>query len=164
MKITPRLLAVLGLLSTGALAWADDAPTPVLAPNVRKEMVAQADSVLTARPLGLAANLADPFHSPAFAEATGHAVKASPDAGVQVKLGPKSEREILQGIASGLKPTGNFVVNGEPTLFFGQKRVKPGTTLTINFEGAEYIVEIVSIDHANFTLRLNREEFTRPIK
>jgi len=49
-------------------------------------------------------------------------------------------------------------------LVFGQKRVKAGGLLTITFEGNEYTLEIVSIAPPNFTLRLNREEFTRPIK
>jgi hypothetical protein len=47
---------------------------------------------------------------------------------------------------------------------FGQKRVKAGGFLTITFEGNEYTLEIASIERPNFTLRLNREEFTRPIK
>ena len=34
----------------------------------------------------------------------------------------------------------------------------------ITFEGTEYTVEVTAIENNNFTLRLNREEFTRPIK
>ena len=34
----------------------------------------------------------------------------------------------------------------------------------ITFEGNQYTLEITSIDRTNFTLRLNREEFTRTIK
>jgi hypothetical protein len=80
--------------------------------------------------------------------------------------GARSNRDLLQTIATSaaLKPSGFFVLGGEPTLVFGQKRVKAGGSLTITFEGSEYTLEIVSIERPNFTLRLNREEFTRPIK
>jgi hypothetical protein len=162
MKTTTRILATVGLLAAASLA-ADEPATPVLAPSARKESLAKAEALLSQKPLGVPANASDPFHSEAFAEATGHA-RVATDVGQTPKAGPKTEHDILVGIANGLKPTGNFVIGGQPTLFFGQKHVKPGTSLTINFEGAEYIVEITAIDHANFTLRLNREEYTRPIK
>ena len=88
--------------------------------------------------------------------------------GAVVAQGPapvvRSERQILQAIATSLKPTGNFIVSGEHTLIFGQKRVKAGGFLTITFEGTEYTLEITAIERTSFTLRLNREEFTRPIK
>jgi hypothetical protein len=161
MNTRARIFATLGLIAACSIAKADDV-TPVIAPAVRKDALAKAEALLSQKPIGLPANLNDPFHSDAFAEATGHAVHGS-DLGPP-KPGPRTDHDILAGIASGLKPTGNFVVGGEETLFFGQKRVKPGTTLTINFEGAEYIVEITAIDRTSFTLRLNREEYTRPIK
>jgi hypothetical protein len=163
MKTSYRLLALLGALAAGSVAVAEDI-APVIAPSVRKDALAKAEALLSQKQLGLPANASDPFHSDAFAEASGHAVHPSTDSGPAVKTGPRTEHDILVGIASGLKPTGNFVIGGQQTLFFGQKRVKPGTTLTINFEGAEYIVEITAIDHTSFTLRLNREEYTRPIK
>ena len=79
-------------------------------------------------------------------------------------VAPKTDRDILQAIAASLKPTGNFVLSGQPTLVFGQKRVKAGGLVTITFEGTEYTLEITAIERTSFTLRLNREEFTRPIK
>jgi hypothetical protein len=160
MNTPTRLVVVVGLLAAGSLASAEDA-SPVLSPVVRKEAVAKADALLSQKPLGLPANASDPFHSDAFRDLTGQ--RPSPTPG-PAPVGPRTDHDILVGIASGLKPSGNFEIGGVETLFFGQKRVKPGTTLTINFEGAEYIVEITAIDHTNFTLRLNREEFTRPIK
>ena len=86
------------------------------------------------------------------------------DVAVATPVGPRSTRELLQGIGASLKPSGFFVLGGEPTLVFGQKRVKAGGLLTITSEGNEYTLEIVSIAPPNFTLRLSREEFTRPIK
>jgi hypothetical protein len=158
---TFRLLIAFGAATTFAgLVSAEDIQ-PVIAPSVRKEALARADALLSSKKLGLPANSIDPFHSEAFAEATGHLVRA--DAGPK-PVGPKSAHDILAGIAAGLKPSGNFVIGGQEVLLFGEKRVKPGTNLTINFEGTEYTVEITAINHTSFTLRLNREEFTRPIK
>lgn len=162
MKTLKLIFAASTLLGLVLSARGDDIK-PVIAPNVRKEALAKADALLSAKPLGLPANANDPFHSDAFAEATGHAAHPATDVGPKV-AGPKTEHDILAGIASGLKPSGNFIIGGEEVLLFGQKRVKPGTTLTINFEGSEYTVEITAINHTSFTLRLNREEFTRPIK
>ena len=121
-----------------------------------------------ARQLVAAKNVAlpklDPFHSEAFRELMGlneKPVLASSDA---KPLGPRNNRELLQAIASALKPSGYYVFGGEPTLVFGQKRVKAGGLLTITFEGTEYTLEVANVDRTNFTLRLNRDEFTRPIK
>ena len=111
----------------------------------------------------VAAVTIDPFHSSAFSEMIS-GPKANPTAAVALGVSPRSEREILQAIATSLKPSGNFILSGQPTLVFGQKRVKAGGLLTITFEGTEYTLEITAIERTSFTLRLNREEFTRPIK
>jgi len=133
----------------------------------------KARSLLAMQPAAVPAELANPFNPPAFAEATGtasHATTATtgttPTTEPQVTkpAGPRTDSDILRDIAAGLKPSGFFVLGGEPTLVFGQKRVKAGGHLTITFEGTEYTLEISAIDRPNFTLRLNREEFTRPIK
>lgn len=100
----------------------------------------------------------NPFNPEGFGESPDN------DVAMATPVGPRSTRELLQGIGASLKPSGFFVLSGEPTLVFGQKRVKAGGLLTITFEGNEYTLEVVSISPPNFTLRLNREEFTRPIK
>lgn len=117
----------------------------------------------------------DPFYSPAFAEAVASMgrvsnlpTQAASNPGAteapRTPAGPRNDKELLQAIAQGLKPGGSIVLNGQPTLLFGQKRVKAGGVLTITFEGNQYTLEVVNIDRTNFTLRLNREEFTRSIK
>jgi hypothetical protein len=160
MKIL-RLTFSLAATAFLAIALRSEDIKPIIAPNVRKDELAKADALLSKKLLGLPANAVDPFYSEAFAEASGHAVHA--DTGPKL-AGPKTDHDIVAGIASGLKPSGNFVIGGQEVLLFGEKRVKPGSRLTINFEGAEYTVEITAITHTSFTLRLNREEFTRPIK
>jgi hypothetical protein len=153
-----------GVVLTGMVlgAWAED---DVSNPTKRIEGLAQAKALLTTKEA--AVSVKDPFHSEAFGEALGAAGSkggTTPTTTQAAPAGPRSNRDLLQAIAAGLKPSGFFVLSGEPTLVFGQKRVKAGGVLTIHFEGADYTLEIVSIERPNFTLRLNREEFTRPIK
>jgi hypothetical protein len=144
----------------------------VVNPAKRQEILDQAKSLLASK--GQEAPGKDPFHSEAYAESVAGGPRGetqtpnaeSTAAKVAVPAGPRSPRDLLQAIATSpsLKPSGYFVLGGQPTLVFGQKRVKAGSFLTITFEGTEYALEIVSIERPNFTLRLNREEFTRPIK
>jgi len=136
----------------------------IIPPGKRAEMLNRAKQLLAVPERPAATN--DPFHSQAFAEASGAVARApvaADPAGTRA-AGPRNAQDLLQAIAANLKPSGNFVVNGQHTLVFGQKRVKAGGTLTITFEGTEYTIEISAIESNNFTLRLNREEFTRPIK
>jgi hypothetical protein len=152
------------VLSAGLMVTAH-AAEEVSNPTKRIDALAQAKALLGAKDTSVAAK--DPFHSEAFVEALSLASGrgAPTDAGpVRPAQGPRSNRDLLQAIASSLKPSGFFVLSGEPTLVFGQKRVKAGGTLSIRFEDTDYTLEIVSIERPNFTLRLNREEFTRPIK
>lgn len=171
---TLRLAAPLTLLAVAAFA-ADVAP--VVAPAKRTESLATAQKLLASRDAAAPATLVDPFHSEAFAAAaaaSGAATAAnlggvSANAGAAGSAvgtrpaGPRSTRDLLQAIGDALKPSGFIVMGGQPSLSFGQKRVKPGGTLTITFEGAEYTVEVTAIDRTNFTLRLNNEEYTRPV-
>jgi hypothetical protein len=155
-------LGVIALLAS--LVVTVRAADDVSNPTKRIEALAQAKALLNAKDAVVAAK--DPFHSEAYGEALaagrgGPATDAGPARPTQ---GPRSNRDLLQSIAASLKPSGFFVLSGEPTLVFGQKRVKAGGTLSIRFEDTDYTLEIVSIERPNFTLRLNREEFTRPIK
>lgn len=173
---TLRLTASLALLAAAAIA-ADVAP--VVAPNKRTESLAAAQKLLAARDAAAPAGLLDPFHSEAFANAaatSGTAAVGNPTsatggsagsgaAGSTARPGaPRGTRDLLQAIGDALRPSGFIVMGGSPSLSFGQKRVKPGGTLTITFEGVEHTLEVTAIDRTNFTLRLNNEEYTRPIK
>ena len=163
------LILMLAGAQLAATARATEA-SDVLSPAKRQEIVDQAKKLLATRaPLP---PVIDPFHSEAFNELVGAAVRApgAATAGGETHdktpaaAGPRSSHDLLQAIAAGLKPSGSAIVGGEPILLFGQKRVKAGGSLTITFEGSEYTLEITAIAPPNFTLRLNREEFTRTIK
>ncbi len=174
MSFGPRFLIVVtaGAIALSGRIFAAEGEA-VVAPQKRQEVLDQAKAILAPKnpaPIGK-----DPFHSEAYAASIAGAARGSEGpptpsgdsaATRSAPTGPRNARDLLQAIATSpsLKPSGFFVLSGEPTLIFGQKRVKAGGFLTITFEGAEYTLEIVSITTPNFTLRLNREEFTRPIK
>lgn len=164
------VLATLVAVALSGRAFAAEGES-VAAPLKRQEVLDHAKGLLATPALPTAVK--DPFHSDAYADSLAGAVR-SPEGQVPagdntttvrtVPTGPRNARDLLQTIATSLKPSGFFVLGGQPTLVFGQKRVKAGGFLTITFEGNEYTLEIASIERPNFTLRLNREEFTRPIK
>lgn len=141
----------------------------VMSPTQREEMVDNARKLLAHREVKVVAN--DPFNPEGFSELvaglgrpTGTASTPSTDPQAGRPAGPRNDRDLAQAIGAVLKPTGFFTIGGQPTLLFGQKRVKAGGSVTITFEGSQYTLEITTIAPPNFTLRLNREEFTRTIK
>lgn len=156
------LLVTVAAITLASRAFAQE---DVVTPQKRQDALDQAKGMLavkTPAPVGK-----NPFHSEAYAESLSGGVRPEgSQTPTTTPTGPRNARDLLQAIATSpsLKPSGFFVLGGEPTLIFGQKRVKAGSLLTITFEGVEYALEIVSIERPNFTLRLNREEFTRTIK
>lgn len=169
----PFLLPVLlaGLAACASLRAADaETAGSVASPVKRQEVIDNAHKLLASREAAVVTN--DPFHPAAFEELLAASVRppgssATPAPGDEAPAqpaGPRTDRDLLAAIGAGLRPSGYFVLGGQPTLLFGQKRVKAGGTMTITFEGAQYTLEITTITPPNFTLRLNREEFTRTIK
>lgn len=162
----PRLLFSLSLLAGLARA----AEVPAIVPQERRAAsLAAAEKLVGPKDLALPPDLLNPFDSAAFAEVAGAAAGAASTAAAGTAeasrpTGPRSEHELLAAIASSLKPSGYFVIGGAHTLVFGEKRVKAGGTLSVEYNGTGYTLEITKIDRTHFTLRLNHEEYTRPIK
>ena len=155
-KIFSLLVVLVGVAGVRAVAGDEAVASQVK----RQEMLDKAKKLLALRDVPPVS--VDPFHSERFSEIVyGASHTLTPTAAAP---SPRTDHEILRAIAASLKPSGNFVMSGQPTLVFGQKRVKAGSFLTITFEGTEYTLEITAIERTSFTLRLNREEFTRPIK
>jgi hypothetical protein len=75
-----------------------------------------------------------------------------------------NDREILSNIANSITPSGTMRVGDKQILLFGQKKLKVGDSLPIVFQGTTYELQISGIERTSFTLRLNKEEITRPIK
>jgi hypothetical protein len=103
-----------------------------------------------------------PFNPPGF---WSEAPRPAPDAQTPGPA-PKSygDREILTALAAKVVPKGTFGLGSNSLLSFGKKNLRRGDRLTVNYEGQDYTLELVSFDTINFTLRLNKEEITRPIK
>ena len=108
------------------------------------------------------ASLPRPFNPPGFNSV------ARPVETTAVVAGPAprayGDREILASLATKVTPRGTFGVGSNSLLSFGKKNLRPGDRLTVNYEGQDYNLTLVSFDSINFTLRLNKEEITRPIK
>lgn len=140
----------------------------VLSPAKRQQALDRGKALVATREIVPAAT--NPFYPAAFTEAVaamGRISNPNTPEGTTTPTaptGPRNDRELLRAIAASLKPSGYIVLAGQPSVSFGQKRVKAGGILTITFEGNQYTLEVVSIDRTNFTLRLNREEFTRTLK
>ncbi|HNC23417.1 MAG TPA: hypothetical protein PLU52_04360 [Opitutaceae bacterium] len=77
---------------------------------------------------------------------------------------PAGDRELLAAVAPLVVPTGTFFFGGDRYLQFSKKRLKVGDKLIVSYEGQDCTLELIAIDSTNFTLRLNHEEITRPIK
>ncbi len=163
-----RIILGAGFLLAGGSLFA--AGEVVLNPAKRQQALDRGKALVAAREIVPATS--NPFYPAAFAEAVASMGRTSTTTGTEstgtatttTPTGPRNDHELLKAIATSLKPSGYIILGGQPSISFGQKRVKPGGVLTITFEGNQYTLEIVSIDRTNFTLRLNREEFTRTIK
>lgn len=135
----------------------------VAAPSMRQTSIDAAMRLLAPKSGIPATEVMDPFHPPTLGDAA-----VAPRSGSQTNARPpigasRSDHDILVTIANGLKPRAVSMGNSL-FLFFGVKKTKVGDLLTLTFEDTVYQVQITAIDHSTFTLRLNREEFTRPIK
>jgi hypothetical protein len=114
-------------------------------------------------PEALPDSLPLPFNPAGFNRVVREEVRAS-DAGPATPAKAYGDHEILTAIAVRVTPTGTFDLGGTRWLQFSKKRLKVGDKLTVTHEGQDYTLVLSAIDATNFTLRLNREEITRPIK
>ncbi len=77
---------------------------------------------------------------------------------------PSSGKELVALLAGLLVPTGSAERDGERFILFGQRKVKVGEGIPITFENTQFELELTAIEGGSFTVRLNQDEFTRPIK
>lgn len=103
-----------------------------------------------------------PFSPPGFGLNSRPAGETTTQAAAPVKS--FGDREILIALAAKVLPKGSFSLGSESLLSFGKKNLRAGDRLTVNYEGQDYSLILVGFDRTTFTLRLNKEEITRPIK
>ncbi len=165
MNTSRRSASVHSLLALVVLGAAPLGFAQVASPAKRAAAVAAAQKLLAAKEAALPSVMADPFHPGAFGASTAPTqTDGGEPAGPDTGSGPRSRRDLLVTMANALRAPNLITLGGQQYLLFGQKRVKAGEFLTINFEGNDYSLEVTAIDRTSFTLRLNREEYTRPIK
>ncbi|MDD3179850.1 MAG: hypothetical protein PHQ04_05790 [Opitutaceae bacterium] len=169
------LLLTVALTAAVRLAAAEPEAAPsVVTPAMRQARIDAAKQMLAPKEMVPAAKLLDPFHPAGFVEAAAAAGISRAPADLApategaadtppVAAGPRTERDILMAIAKNLKPKAVFM-GSRAYLFFGEKKTTAGDSLTLTYEGVVYQLQITAIDRTTFTLRLNREEYTRPIK
>lgn len=164
-------LALLGLLSVGSTGLAAEAKKPDVASPASREQTVELARRLAHReqPPALAADLVQPFNPAAFGQpdpeelqamAASHAAAAATAA--QSK--PTNDTDLLQLISARVTPSGTLIMGGEPMLIFGKKRLRVGDHLTVTYDGRDYDLELIGITRTAFSLRLNANEITRPIK
>jgi hypothetical protein len=167
MKKTCRSLLTLFALLLAAAPAVLAQRSDLTPPARRAATVDAAAKLLQPRQLApLPEQMIPPFSPPAFEQPDPEEIKAQQAAAAvsNVPVRPAGDRGVLEALAARLEPSGTAILGGEAILLFGQKRLKVGDRLTITFEGFDYNLDITDIGRTTFTLRLNREEITRPIK
>jgi len=172
-----RAFALIGLVLTVTVGgWAatprlgDVAPAAKRRPSVD---LAQRLSAVTPPP-PLAADVNLPFNPVAFGQpdpeeqraidAALASQQAAFAAGQPRPAAAATDRDQLAAIAAQLKPTATVFRGSDPLLVINGKFYKIGTKFTVAFGGSDYVLELSAIDRTTFTLRLNGEAITRPIK
>lgn len=174
MTFTPlRSLCPVALLALASASFAAPA-SDLLPPARRQPSLDLAERYAKPAPLApLPEDLVHPFNPAAFGQpdpeelrAIAAAKSAAAAAAAQAKAAakPATDREFLDVIAAKISPSGILILGDEPLLIFGQKRLRVGDRLTVSYDGQDYDLELTAIDRSTFTLRLNRDEITRPIK
>lgn len=156
-----KTIALLGLavLTLVCDIWAQGRRSDLNSPSDRVAIVSKGEKLLT-RNKTLADKISPQLRNPFVADA----VEPSADVKGAKTLLPASDRERVAFLANQLSPTGSAEREGEQFLLFGQRKVKVGEVIPVAFENAQFDLEVVAIERGTFTVRLNHEEFTRPIK
>lgn len=116
----------------------------------------------------LPATTVDPFNPASFNAPDPEELRLAAEAARRARpvAGPRvaSDRDLLIAIAAQIKPTGTMSLGGEAILLVGSHKIRVGETISASYEEKPIAVTVTAIDRNSFSLRLNGEEFTRPIK
>jgi hypothetical protein len=160
-----------------SLLLAKTPPAGDIAPAAKRRPTLElAEKIATVTPSGpLSPELNLPFNPVAFTQpdpeeqraleqaAANQQASANASGSGQARRGA-TDREQLAELASQIKPTGSMFVRGEPRLILQSRFVKIGDKFTVTNSGVDYVLELTAIDLSSFTLRLNGELITRPLK
>jgi hypothetical protein len=147
---------ILSLASLMIMAVAAMAKSDLATPEQRRESVSRAMALAQPQtPAPLPAGLRNPLGPPPPDKQEIAAKQSGRHTG---------DHEVLDAIAPHINPSGVMQIGDQPVLLLREKKLKVGDYLTITFEGTDYMIELAAITHSSFTLRLNKEEITQPIK
>ena len=132
------------------------AKADVATPQVRATVILNAEKLLAPRVFKHDV-VAGPMINPFSPE------KAAPKIDPKSKA-PVSDHDLITTLAAQLNPTGVLMLGDEALLLFGEKKVKVGETIHVNFDKDSFDVELVDLSRTSFTIRLNNEQTTRSIK
>jgi hypothetical protein len=170
--MNPRFLVLLAVAALGTPCLIAKPLSDLISPEKRRATVEQAQKLVQTPALApLPDGLPQPFNPPGFEQPDPEEVKAAAAAAAAATptaasgpAKPSTDRGLLEHIATRIQPSGIFVLGDTRFLTFGHKRVSPGDILTVTYDGQDYQIEVAAIDQSTFTLRLNKEEYTRPLK
>jgi hypothetical protein len=128
----------------------------IATPQVRSASIVAAEAVLGPRDFKHKADASDILNPFAPARAV---VKAE-----AAPVARPSDQEFINTLAAQLSPTGALQMGGQAFLLFGEKKVKVGEFIPINFDNETYEVELLDLTRTAFTVRLNNVQTTRSIK
>jgi len=178
MKTFRRLALGLALLFLAGSAARAKPLSDLISPEKRRQSVDLGNRLTTpVDPSPLPGDLTLPFSPPGFEQAdseeraaiqagarTNAMKQAAADAkAVAERPVTQTEHDLLESIAANIVPSGTIVLRNEPLLTFGKKFVRIGAHFTVTYQGGDYDLELTAVTATTFTLRLNREEITRPI-
>lgn len=170
-RLFPCLFAVIAFATTmtspvAAAGGRADVPSP----TSRKPTVALALRLAAREELPpLPADLVQPFNPAAFGQPDPEELRAiaaarAAAAAASQQSKPTTDNDFLKIIAERIMPSGTVILGGEPMLIFGKKRLRIGDRLTVTYDGRDYELVVTAIERTTFSLRLNQDEITRPIK
>lgn len=157
MKSNSCILLVLIFVS-GSLSSAQVVRSDIPAPVVRSNIISKATALLERRK-HLSETIPTTAHNPFNPLASDIVETVAPRSRI-----PSSGKELVALLAGLVAPTGSAERDGQRFLLFGQRKVKVGEGIPITFENTQFELEVTAIEGGTFTVRLNQDEFTRPIK
>jgi hypothetical protein len=149
-RFSPQILGLgLGLLAAAPALFAN-----VSAPKAREATLQAADKLL-------ADQKAAPALPPLKTDPFIGKIDAPPPTADEPVFIPQNNSELLNRIAPAIPVRGTANLNGEWYLLTGQKRLKVGQTLTIDFEGQQHDVIVSAITSTTFTIQRGDASVTR---
>lgn len=157
-----RLFLVVVLFAGFAGASSVHAQRSDILPPARRAASLEKAAKLLEQPVvpAVLPTIKNPFAPPDFDRVD--PVEEPPVAGVAPRA--RTAREVLEMIAASINPTGTMFMREEPILVFSNGHRRVGDRITASVDGVQYSVIISGIDRTSYTLRLNNEQISRPIK